>query len=149
MREWILRLIGTAMIASAAVRLTPDGVYRKVTRLVCSLALISALLSIREAIPLFKETLPDPVIPAISIEEARNETRFIIEKRLDEYIVERARALGLDLTVSVTARWSDEGYWYPYSVRLEGEAESADRLRIGEYIARELMIPKERQEWIN
>ena len=149
MREWILRLIGTAMIASAAVRLTPDGVYRKVTRLVCSLALISALLSIREAIPLFKETLPDPVIPAISIEEARNETRFIIEKRLGEYILERARALGLELSAGVTARWSDEGYWYPYSVRLEGEVKSADRVRIGEYIAGELMIPKERQEWIN
>ena len=142
MREWIMRLVGTAMIAAAAVRLTPDGPYRKVTRLACALALISALLSLREAIPFI-------AILSKRMEEARSETRFIIEKRLDEYILERARALGLELSASVTARWSDEGYWYPYSVRLEGEVKSADRVRIGEYIAGELMIPKERQEWIN
>lgn len=149
MREWIMRLVGTAMIAAAAVRLTPDGPYRKVTCLACALALISALLSLREAIPFIAPSLPESTVPAISMEEARSETRFIIEKRLDEYILERARALGLELSASVTARWSDEGYWYPYSVRLEGEVKSADRVRIGEYIAGELMIPKERQEWIN
>lgn len=148
MREWLLRLVGTALAASAAVRLTPSGASRKVTQLACAVALVSAMLSVKDAFSLPGAELIPPETPAISTEEASRETRYVIEERLREYILERAKALGLEPEVSVTAAWSEEGFWYPYSVRIAGAVPEADRLRLAEYIREELMIPKERQEWI-
>lgn len=149
LREWIMRLVGTAFISAAAVALTPDGAAKRVTRLCCGLALILALLSAAQI------ALPDDLmdsfpaeIPALSREEAKSETRFIIEQRLNEYISTRAKELGLDLKIKVNAAWAEEGFWYPYSVRIEGEAGTADKLRLQGYIETELMIPEERQEWI-
>lgn len=147
MREWILRLAGTALVASAAVRLTPEGAAKRVTRLACALALTAAMLSLSDAVPLLPELFPPAETPPVSTEEAERETRFIIEKRLGEYIIARAETLGVRLEVSVTAAWSEDGFWYPYSVRLTGSVTEADRARLTEYIAEELMIPKERQEW--
>ena len=57
----------------------------------------------------------------------------------------RAAALGADLSsVDVTARWSDEGFWYPWSCTLTAAEYSA---ALSESVEANLGIPAERQSW--
>ena len=60
--------------------------------------------------------------------------------------MDKAAALGLEVCeAAVTARWNDEGFWYPWECRLstgEGDMSGLSRL-----IEAELGIPEARQRW--
>ena len=71
--------------------------------------------------------------------------RRVIESELEAYIMDRAEGLDAELSgASVTLRWSEEGYWYPWECRLEGPAANAE---LSELIEAELGIPEARQYW--
>ena len=60
--------------------------------------------------------------------------------------MDKATQLGLDgLWAEVTARWSDEGFWYPWEARLGGP--ESGRAELERLIEAELGIPAERQSW--
>lgn len=147
-----MRVAGAALISSAAVRLAPEGGAKRAVRLACGLASALALLSIAVS--------PDYGSLSRYVAEYRmkaeaiigeagasmgTETRFIIESRTDEYILDKADAEGL--TVSVTASWSEDGFWYPTAARLGGVKDETERKRIGALVEAELGIPEDSIRW--
>ncbi len=128
-REWILTVTGTALVASAALALAPEGGAKRSLRFICGLMMMAALMSIAlklEAFGLGEYAARYNLEAQGYIEEAmagsRDETRFIIESRCETYILDKAEALGVRVeSVEVTAAWSGGGYWYPVSAVIEGD----------------------------
>ena len=88
----------------------------------------------------------EQIIVSTDTETADRLNRTIIEGECETYILDKAAALGLEVReAAVTARWSDEGFWYPWECRLstgEGDMSGLSRL-----IEAELGIPEARQRW--
>ena len=79
-------------------------------------------------------------------EEADRLNRTIIERECAAYILDNADALGISAAdAAVTARWSEEGFWYPWESRVS--CPEGGRAALSEAIEAELGIPPERQSW--
>ena len=79
-------------------------------------------------------------------QEADRLNRTIIELECAAYILDKADALGLAVSsAAVTARWSEEGFWYPWESR--AACSESDRETLSAVIEAELGIPAERQSW--
>ena len=79
-------------------------------------------------------------------EEADRLNRTIIERECAAYILDKADALGISAAdAAVTARWSEEGFWYPWESRVS--CPEGGRAALSEAIEAELGIPPERQSW--
>ena len=151
----IRQLCALSVFCALALSLMPEGNVKQVSAIGCSLLLI---LSLANAIGRMD-------LSAYSLELARyrekeqeilqraDETRDLLDRRVMEqeceaYIWDKASQLGIRLTeVSVTARWSMEGFWQPYSAALRADCGEGQRQRLAERIEAELGIALERQEW--
>ncbi len=151
LRQWILTLAATGLICGAAKALSPGGTVKKAVDVVCGFAMLAAVLGIFgdvEALGLSRyaakygleaETSADAAVDA-----ARAQTRTIIEDRCEAYILDKARLLGLTPgDIEVTARWSEEGFWYPVEVRLK----SREDPELAYVMESELGILRENQIW--
>lgn len=151
LRSWILALFTTALICGAVKALAPPGGLKKTVSAVCALAMMAAVLGIlgdRTDLSVAKYAAryasDAGEIAQRAGEEVKNQTRFIIEERCEAYILDKAAALGAPLEgVSVTARWSGEGFWYPVSCVLTG----AESRELAFAIEAELGILEENQTW--
>ena len=153
LKEWIGALCACAMICAAALALTPSGRVRKVQRLVCStvmlLALISPLCSIdidvfARAQAQFRQ-LEQSMLQQTE-ETGKQLNRSIIEQQYAAYILDKAVAMGhAPKAASVTARWDEEGCWYPWEATIDGTVEC--RRQMAAVIEAELGIPAQRQHW--
>ena len=151
LRGWILALTGAAAFCAIALALCPEGRARSVLKLACGCVMLTALLSplagidvtdIARAAARFREAA-DAVASGAG-EAARELERKVIERECEAYISDRADALSTPLAgCRVEARWSGEGYWYPWSCALAGPHSG----RLAEAIEAELGIPAERQSW--
>ncbi len=155
-RQWVLGLAGAALVGAAASVITPEGRVKKVVTLVCGIVTILALIS----------PLGDLDYPELSRsmaryrENARAQTasagetgemlaRLIIEDECAAYILDKGAGIGIaPLELSVLAKWSTDGYWYPYGaeIRAPGVSESARR-ELTRYIEAGLGIPEQMQNW--
>lgn len=152
---WIIRLTGAALISAAAIAIAPDGGAKRAVRLVCGLISVAALLSIgadlnpdsyARSLALYRAGAEDLVSDAEK--EAETMKRVIIEERAAAYILDKAAELSVeDFSVSVTAEWSGDGYWYPVSAKVTSSATDSQRRTISHYMESELGIALERQEW--
>jgi stage III sporulation protein AF len=154
-REWVRAIAGTAMICAAASALTPKGKVRNVVRLVCGVVLIIALLN-----PLLGKSLPglsldmaeyrkraEDIIGAAE-EKENGLSRSIIEDELAAYILDKAKSLDVEVwSVEVSAKWGDEGCWYPYEVYIIAELPLREKYLLSNSIEAELGVPEERQYW--
>lgn len=155
LREWILCLAGTAIICTIAQALAPEGAPKRAVRLVCGFAAMLALLSLVRDFeyPDFSEYLEEYRASAEKITEeasqnASKSTRFIIEEKCAAYILDKADSMGADAeTVSVTASWSEDGYWYPVSARICGSFTENEKRTLSGMIEAELGIPLKQQIW--
>ena len=124
-RNWIFSLAGTAMVCAAARRLTPEGRVKSVLRMVCAVAMAAALTEEGETL-------------------RRELDRGIIEREMEAYILDKARALGAPIEgAHVLLRWSTEGVWLPESAELTG----AYHPLLARIIEAELGIPRSAQVW--
>lgn len=150
---WIRALVGAAVFCALALALCPEGRVKRVLRFACGLVMAAALLS--PVLSVDMESLPQALARyseaaercAGSAEETADRlNRTIIEGECETYILDKAAALGLEVCeAAVTARWNDEGFWYPWECRLstgEGDMSGLSRL-----IEAELGIPEARQRW--
>ena len=153
LREWIRALTGCAVFCAAALTITPPGRVRRVQALVCSLVMLLAFVS-----PLYKL---DTALFARSIarfhqleqsmlhqaeQTGRQLNRSIIEQECAAYILDKAADMGATLSAaSVTARWDEEGFWYPWQATLDGTADCKAQLQ--PVIEAQLGIPEQRQYW--
>ena len=145
--------MGAAVFCALAAALCPEGRPKRVLRAACGVVMAAALLSPVAALD--TEALPKAMAryseaarrqAESAAESADRLNRTIIESECEAYILDKATQLGLDgLRAEVTARWSDEGFWYPWEARLGGP--ESGRAELERLIEAELGIPAERQSW--
>ena len=152
LRSWILSMTGTALICAAALRLTPEGRVKGVVRLVCAVCMAAALLrpllgaALVEAYPLelARYRAQGAAIAGAGTDIRRELDRDIIERETEAYILDKARAMGAELTaVHVAMRWSTEGVWLPEAAELTGPYNAA----LSRLLEAELGIPRAAQNW--
>lgn len=153
MRGWILGLAGTALLTCGAMALTPEGRAKRVVRLVCGFAMVLALLA-----PLgrFDPGRLAGELAALrsrareqtgALEEAdRDISKTLIREECEAYIMDKATALGLaPREVTVSLRWSGEGYWFPTGAVIDcpgGRSEALTRV-----LSADLGLTEDQVEW--
>lgn len=151
--NWIRSLAGSAVFCTMALTLCPKGRARRVLNLACACVMALALLSPITQLDMsaFSRALGRYTDAAREItgeaeDAAGKYEQTVIARECEAYISDRAGELGVDVSdVTVTLRWSDEGYWYPWtcSVRMS----SGYSQELSDAVAGELGIPSERQSW--
>ena len=151
--NWIRALVGAAVFCALAAALCPEGRPKRVLRAACGVVMAAALLS--PVVELDMQALPEAIarygeaaraVADGAEEEADRLNRTIIERECAAYILDKADALGLSASeASVTARWSEEGFWYPWECRVS--CAEGGRAALSRAIEAELGIPPERQSW--
>ncbi len=153
-RGWLLTLTAAACISSAALALTPEGAPKRWVKLVCGFVMLLALLSVVRgfdydafSLNLAKYRQEGEAIAGKAASDASDRTRFIIERQCEAYILGKARELGADVEVRVTAGWNEGGVWVPVTAELSGRVPDDVRLSLTRVIESELGIASARQKW--
>jgi hypothetical protein len=152
LREWFLGVAGAAMIGVFALAVTPPGAVKKVVQIASALLLIIAVLrplSGWNGTPLqgIGASLPTDGFAA-AISESRDELlSAIIAEKTAAYIVTKAQALGLVITVSAQCRMG-EIYPEPWTVTVRSERPEHAKSALSRLIEQDLGIPADRQFYI-
>ena len=152
MLAFIKQLCLISVMLAVITMLIPEGGVKKVAGLLCTVILLSIVLeSVRDfdfeayATQLAKHRDDSEAITQDSQHISRELNRLVIEDSCETYILDKGKALGLQVTqVRVQVKWSMDGVWYPVSAQIcaggrNGELESS--------IVAELGIPAEKIEW--
>lgn len=150
LRTWLLSVVASAVLVSAAVLLAGDGTMRRVVRFTGGVVLLIALLRPLLEIELSALSIDVPAWRAAAAEleiTLSTQQNAALSSRIAEqtaaYIEDKADELGISVRAEVTTE-ETEGVPLPASVRLYGGKNEA----LSAYIAHELGIAEERQEWI-
>ena len=153
LRQWILGMAGAAALCAAALALTPPGRVQKVQKLVCSMVMLLALISplysldtgaLARAMARSRET--ELALSRQAEQAEQRLSRSIIEEECAAYILDKAGETGVTLdAASVTARWDEDGFWYPWQAQLDGAQDC--RRQLAPVIEAQLGIPEARQYW--
>lgn len=151
-RQWVLGLAGAALCCAVLTEITPKGSVKGIVKALCGMVMALALIS-----PLLKA---DGSVYALNMAKYRENalevsaqgkeisdrlSRTIIEEECRAYILDKAAALGAQLSdAAVTLKWSSQGLWYPVGCTLRGEYSAA----LESAIAAELGIGPEEQKWV-
>lgn len=152
---WVRSIAATALISSVALAITPKGKVQRVLKAVCGVLIIIAVIS-----PIANGAVSDISLDLAEYRASTdkivgnaqtanmNLSRSIIEDDLEEYILDKAKEMGVgEITAEINSEWSDDGYWYPREVTLTGEIDALSRNKLSSVIESELGIPIERQNW--
>ena len=150
MTGYILSVTCAAILAAILRIMAGEGAMGKLTKLLSGLFLAVTVLS-----PLVKIQIPDPVRwledykaegeAAAQAGEAmaKEYSEGIISAELEAYILDKAAALGCELSAEV--RVDDGGL--PERVMLSGEISAADRAALSRMLVQELGIGEEAVIW--
>jgi len=151
LRTWITGMIGAALFCAVASELTPQGTVKEIQKALCGMVLAAAMV-----LPLLRFDAAGYARQMAVLREssaalgqnaearAQNLSRTIIEEQLEAYILDKAQTLGAAVdSVSVSARWSTEGVWYPVSVTVDGPYHAG----LSAAIEGELGVPVSEQSW--
>lgn len=151
--SWLRTLVGSAMFCAVALVICPKGRAKRVLNMVCGCVMAIALLSpvvqldtaaVSRAVGRYRAAAEQ--VTADAEEAAGLYERRVIEGECETYISDRAASLGVELQeVRVNARWSKEGYWYPWECSIVSPAARSGAL--SDAIEAELGISPERQNW--
>ena len=149
--SWVRTLVGAAVFCALAVTLCPEGRPKRVCRMasacIMAIALLSPVLSLEPETLAEEATRYSRAAQAVTADAEDNASlyeRRVIERECAAYISDRADALGLaDVGADVTARWSEEGFWYPWECALGCGYDAS----LAAAIEAELGIPPERVSW--
>ena len=148
--RYVLSLIGAALIAGILQSFVKEGSCASVLKILCGLFLmVTALKPLKDLqIP----TLEDWTASWNAEAEAavrEGEERYageygaVIRQRLEAYILDKAAALGAD----VSARFTLDEQDLPRTVTLTGSCTPAQKQALARVLAEDLGIPEERQIW--
>lgn len=155
-KEWVLQLTGTAIIATAVMMVTPESRVKKAVSLACGCAMIIALLSIKinfdfesysKKVAEYKLTMESYTG---KIDELNKKlTRDIIEEESTAYILDKGKKLGIkQISASVNAKWdADASYWYLISAKIKTDANADQIKELSYYVEASLGIAKTEQVW--
>lgn len=155
MIEGVKQICALAIFCGVAMSLMPEGGVKQVAGIGCALILILGLIGAVKELDMSAYSLELAKYREMGREiseradEARDSlNRRVIEQECETYIVDKATEFGIqELTAKVTARWSMEGVWLPYTVSLQGVWSEAQKERLSGRIEAELGITRASQEW--
>lgn len=153
--QWLHAVTFTGIVCSLAYMLTPEGRVKRAMQIICGIVMCIAIISPLAKLDMnsYSKALSQYKIDAESIarngeEYSKNLNRAIIQERCEAYILDKAAEQGVKLSeVSVLARWSDEGYWYPYEAQICADVPQSAQARLSDTIEATLGISCERQIW--
>lgn len=147
---WIVSQTAMAMISGVLLSLLKNGPVRSLLRLVCGILLILTALG-----PIHQISIPDwqffafdygfegETAAAMGQEFAREKRGRIISQQLEAYILDKAASLGAQISVELQL----DGDGVPSSVELCGTWTPEIQQTLSEFLAEELGITKEDQQW--
>ncbi len=155
MSAWIRLLCGLSILCGLARSFCPEGSGKRALSFVCAAVLLAGFVRALgglnwEAYSLETDKLRQrqELFLQQSEETARSLDRTVIEREYGAYIMDMAADRGMDLKAAkVSAQWSLEGLWLPWSVALTGNLGAEEQALLSAWIEADLGIPKERQEW--
>ena len=149
----VMRIIGRIAFPIYAYCLAAGCVYTRnplnYLKRIVLLALISPLYSLdtgalARAMARSRET--ELALSQQAEQAAQRLSRSIIEEECAAYILDKAAETGITLdAASVTARWDEDGFWYPWEARLDGA--DGSKKQLAPVIEAQLGIPEARQYW--
>ncbi len=155
MREAIGCLCALSILCGLAQSLCPEGSGKRALSFVCAVVLLAG--AAKELSNLDWESYAlesgrlrkrEEEFVLQNEEVLRSLDRTVIEREYAAYIMDTAYRQGLAVSdVQVTAQWSLEGLWLPYSARLEGSVGLAGQEALKARIEADLGIPGDRIAW--
>lgn len=153
LRSYFLAIVGTSIIASFALTLTPEGPTRKAARLIAGLVMIVTILK-----PIASLSAADFSEAITKLQLNQNEAQQSVQQHTGElvkariaqqcaaYIEDKAAELGADVHVSVSMEDGDP-YPYPSGVCVRGTYTALQQQFLKNYIDENLAIPEVQQKW--
>jgi len=152
-RNYLVSVIAVAVLGSIAMRLLgKKGMYSHLIKLISGILLAVVVVSpivhmdfsSINSLPLDINDQADVLVTqgtAMAIEEERS----FIKAGLEAYILDKAAACNIDITVDVML--SDANPPVPVSVQLHGAVSPYAKSRMTQYMTEVLSIPEENQLW--
>ena len=153
-KSWISGIAVTAIIISIVQGIMPKGSVKRIAAVICSAALIAAM-----AAPVLKWSIPDihkfrregDDLTRRYMENLSNANfdlnQSIIEAECESYILDKAKNLGANVSVNVTAEYIDSDTCVPMSAEIFSSCSPLIRTALSEYMSDELGIPEDMQTW--
>lgn len=152
LRQYLLSVICVCLIC-AILPMFAGSTGKQILRLICGVFLtvtvVSPILRV-EVEPLLESLLPQQTREEIVSQgqtHARDSMAAIIKSETEAYILDKARLLGLEL--SVTVLLGPDEIPVPEGAILEGTASQEQKAQLAEILTVDLGIPKEAQKWIS
>ena len=153
-RDYLFSVIGGAMICGVVLNLTPEGKFRQISKFLCGLFLTISLLHPLSEMDLSRiasnwqktQDISTEDISAMAQDYSRSLLAEVIKREVEEYILDKAAALGTSLTSDI--HLSPDDIPIPMAVTLTGSPDHAVKKQLETLIAQDLGIAKENQTWI-
>lgn len=150
-RQYIISVTAAAILCGILTAMVGGKQIKRVWKLIVGIFLtltaVKPLADIDlESVPTLAETYSLQAEAAVLEGETmlNSQRQGIIKSRLEAYILDKAKAIGVTLTVDVSL--DDKSL--PVSVRLSGDVSPGAKSRLQSIIAADLGIPKEAQIWV-
>lgn len=149
-REWIISVVAVSMLVGMVRLVIPAGSVGKLASFIGGLLLLLALL---RPLPDIEPTalLPDVEMQQEAFAQRQGELTAEVQSQLEAriaeetaaYISNKARGMGMELSVRIETEINPEGIPVPAKAVLSGPYTQA----LAAYMEQELGIPAERQVW--
>ncbi len=152
-RGYLLRLTAGAFFSAGVLALIPKGTPKKAAAVLCGLVML--LLALTPLAQLDYDALSEAISRLeLEKEEARTGIEIqnqelvarIISGRVQAYILDKAAALGLTVTVELEME-TRSATPYPKAVTIHGEATPVQKQQLQQYLEQTFTIPVQRQVW--
>lgn len=154
-RAYLLRLTAGALLSAGVLALIPKGTAKKAAVVLCSLVML--LIALTPLAELDYDALSEAISRLeMEKEEARTGIEIqnqelvarIISGRIQAYILDKASALGLTVTVELEME-TRAATPYPKAVTIRGEANPVQKQQLQAYMEQTFAIPAQRQTWLS
>lgn len=151
-KEYLLGVIGAAILCSILVQITGEKSFLGTTvKLICGvfmlIVLVAPVTDIQiQPLKLFSDiSLDADQITSAAVNSSRESVAGIIKEQTQAYILDKANACGVALSVEVIL--SDDEIPEPSSVILSGDVSPYNKKILTQTIENDLGIPSEAQIW--
>jgi len=148
--NWLLGVTGAAILAAMAESLAPKGAGKQVTRLVCGLVILLAVIrpvmtlevaDLREITDLWQAEIQKNTVQLESQQE--KQMKAVIEQEFEAYILDKTAQMGLTCTVRVICEENAEGVQLPDSISIGGAMTSEQQEQLRQALSQELGLAPE------
>ena len=155
MRDFLLSLIGIALLEVLLSAFAGSESMKKTSHLLCGTAMAVLVISrvigfdyADYAAALSRTDAQELWSSESAAETGRQLNRRLIEDRCRAYILDKADSIGVPLCdAAVLLTWSTEGYWYPTGAVLTVPEQQGSSAAVEEILESDLGIAPEKVEW--